>query len=425
MNKPTDIDVEAIYLDTNNPRHEPLESQEEAIEKLCQDEYVLQLAQDIAENGINPLESFAVLIEKRGRKTTYIAVEGNRRLCAIKLLQDPDLAPANIRKKIIALSAEAPTIKKVPAVTFKNRDDAKVWIDRIHSGLQGGIGRKPWNAEQKSRFSGDAKNAFSQALLDYAEEESLISPEDRKRKLTTVQRYLSNREFREAIGLGFDSATNTLQTTRPKEDTDKLISVFIADLISEQGEVNSRKNSEDIIAYSRKITSDSDISTERTEKHSLRGTKKSKPGKKAPVKPKKPTKRSKLPYNPEFHNKLKVIPSQKLETLYYSLCDVNLVNHTSLVAVGIWSFIETLTALDGRGSTDFSSYLNAAKLTALGLGTSNKDTKSARDAIGRLADFGNTTKHHKTSTAMNSEQIANDFETTLPVLIALADACAK
>ena len=102
MNKPTDIDVEAIYLDTNNPRHEPLESQEEAIEKLCQDEYVLQLAQDIAENGINPLESFAVLIEKRGRKTTYIAVEGNRRLCAIKLLQDPDLAPANIRKKIIA-----------------------------------------------------------------------------------------------------------------------------------------------------------------------------------------------------------------------------------------------------------------------------------------------------------------------------------
>ena len=89
------IDVERIFLDLENPRHEPFENQDDVIEYLCHDERVLDLARDIVSNGLNPLELFALVAEG---DDIYYAAEGNRRLCAIKLLNDPDLAPADQRK---------------------------------------------------------------------------------------------------------------------------------------------------------------------------------------------------------------------------------------------------------------------------------------------------------------------------------------
>lgn len=191
--------VDRIFLDHENPRHEPYETQAEVIAYLCKDEYVLKLAKDIAQHGLNPLELLAIIPIKG--KDTFMSAEGNRRMCALKLLNDPDLAPPNQRKKFKKLAKIWVPIAEVPTVEFKDRSEINLWLDRIHNGPAGGIGRKSWTSDQKSRHSGDRKNKLALALLDYAEAKGIISSVDRKGKLTTVQRFLSNVVLRNTLGI--------------------------------------------------------------------------------------------------------------------------------------------------------------------------------------------------------------------------------
>ena len=124
--------------------------------------------------------------------------------------------------------------------------------------------------------------------------------------------------------------------------------------------------------------------------------------------------------------KLKALKSFKLEHLYNSLCAVPLQENTPLLAVGTWAFFETLTAKVGReANTAFSNYLSKARLQQYGLGT-GPQTKPLREAIVRIADYGNTTKHHDTAAAFNGDQLANDLETLKELIIKCADdALAK
>src|SRR4029079_1880107 len=85
-----------IFLNLETPRHEPVTTEAGAIERLCAKEDVPALARDIVLHGTNPLELIG-LIQVDARKTeesnpSYFAVEGNRRVCALKLLNDPELA---------------------------------------------------------------------------------------------------------------------------------------------------------------------------------------------------------------------------------------------------------------------------------------------------------------------------------------------
>lgn len=110
------INIKDIFLDLENPRHEPYQSQEEVIEYLCQNEYVFALAQDIVIMGVNPLEIMAIIPNTDNCSDdgaqTYIIAEGNRRLCALKLLDDPELAPSNERKNFKAISQKWTPIEK-------------------------------------------------------------------------------------------------------------------------------------------------------------------------------------------------------------------------------------------------------------------------------------------------------------------------
>lgn len=172
------ISVDRIFLDLTNPRHKAYENEQEVIEYLCRHEQILPLARDMALIGLNPLEAFAVepIGPKKTRKPTYVVAEGNRRLCAIKLLHDPDRAPTNVRKEFLKLAhGSTRSFARIPTVIFENKEERKLWLDRIHGGPQGGIGRKPWNSEQKTRHIGDRKNVTAQTILDYAEKREMLS----------------------------------------------------------------------------------------------------------------------------------------------------------------------------------------------------------------------------------------------------------
>ena len=105
---------------------EPYKTEAEVIEYLCRHEQVYSLARDIAKIGINPLEIFAVTPadKKSGRNQSFIVAEGNRRMCALKLLADPDLAPAKYRKDFTkALRAIGEEFPKSPELSLRTKQN--------------------------------------------------------------------------------------------------------------------------------------------------------------------------------------------------------------------------------------------------------------------------------------------------------------
>jgi hypothetical protein len=412
------ISVDRIFLDLENPRHKPFKSEAEVIEYLCKNESIYALAKDMSEIGLNPLELFALIALNVGKKVTknspFVVAEGNRRICAVKLLNDPDLAPAKLRQDFRKLSETATTaFSEVPAVVFEDDSQVDAWLERIHGGPQGGIGRKPWNAEQKTRHLGDRKNAVAQSVLDYSEQCGYISGEERKGKLTTAQRYLGNAMLREAIGIDSDSPA-TVARTRPSEDFELLLKTFVRDLVD--GTVHSRSSSEDIKNYSRQLGGLEGVSGKRITATSLSAPSQLSKKNRAPKEPRKP---KSITYEQTIEQGLKLLGSYKLQNLYFSICDVPIDKHTPLISVGVWAFFETLTARCGRAATtDFPSFLSNDKLSALGFAARDQ-RRTVTQAIQRISECGNTTKHSDTSANFNSVQLTNDMDTLRDLIISL------
>ena len=97
-----EIRIQKIYLDNNNPRHDPIDNEPSLIAHLVAHEQVKSLAEDIVRQGMmNPLDRLAV-IPHLSAKGAFVVAEGNRRLCALKLLHDPDKAQNEVTRKLFA-----------------------------------------------------------------------------------------------------------------------------------------------------------------------------------------------------------------------------------------------------------------------------------------------------------------------------------
>lgn len=213
-----------LHFDPINPRGES-EPDEEKIRSLfgSQSETLI-LATHLAENGQNPLDRIGI-IEHPKLPGHFVIREGNRRLCAMQLLRDPDRAPTDaVRKAFQKLASEGrPVPDKVPAVLFHEKLKARVWMSVKHEGPQGGLGTVPWGSKEKTRFNREGEtgvtrpknpNRQADALLTYAVKERLITPEERELiALTTVTRYLPNVRTALALLNTEDCTTNA----RPAE----------------------------------------------------------------------------------------------------------------------------------------------------------------------------------------------------------------
>ena len=420
------IPLERLFLNLENPRHEPLDDETGVIESLCGDEQVRQLAADIAEFGLNPLDRFGVMRDQDGNDNAFTMAEGNRRVCALKLLADPDLAPAELVDYFEGLARKWTPIEEVPCVIFEDIEDRNVWLERRHLGAAGGKGQKAWDSVQQARLSGaSSRNRVALAFLDYAEGASLITAEDRKGKLTTVQRFLGNPEMQATFGL-VASDPERLSRTRTEDDFAILAQQFIADLVAKDPRVNSRKNKADVETYARELNTLEGLSDERVDPEPLVSDPQ-KPKRKRKTRPIRPRRRSTIPWNSDIRDALQDLGNWKLQSLYYSICSVPLREHTPLVSVGVWSFFESLTASAGRrDSISFLDFLDNNRLVnRYQIGT-KRQVKPLRDAVGRILHYGNTTKHHDTSATFDRDQLANDMESLGGLLIkVIEDAIAQ
>lgn len=180
IEKTSTIKIENIFLDLNNPRYVEQQSESDAIAYLIDNEDIKPLAKNIAEIGsISPLELMALVPHPKA-KNSYVTAEGNRRLCALKLLIDPDKAKNKKDKEYfnklkIGMKSK---IAEIPAIIFKSFDLARPWVELRHD-PQTGVGTKKWNTEQIGRFNqggrADSPNATAISLIDYAKVHKLIS----------------------------------------------------------------------------------------------------------------------------------------------------------------------------------------------------------------------------------------------------------
>jgi hypothetical protein len=421
------IPMGRLFLWQDNPRHEPVAMEAEAIRKLCENEQVLPLAKDIVENGLNPLERVAFVAIANSatpkNKLSFNIVEGNRRLCALKLLHDPELAPANLKAKFEKLSDGWTPVKELEGVVFPTVEEARIWLRRIHMGAQDGIGRRGWTTEQQARNDGSNKNRDAQVFLDIAQSKGLLEDPERKGKITTAQRFLGNETFREAMGLDKDNTTKKLVQTRPDVDFDELTKTFVKDLV-EGKKVTSRMNSDAIKKYARDLVKASKVSADRISPKALKASGGDSKKGKSSRRPVKPDKAKAVAYENEIYSALKKFGNEKLKSLYYSITTIELEHHSPMISVGAWSFFETLTLCAGKNDgTKFNAYLMPSKVQSYGV----KDKSGPiADALKRINEYGNSTKHNKLAGAFDGQQLHNDFAVLKDVILGcVAEATAK
>lgn len=464
-----DISLERLQLNLSNPRHEEVESRDEAMISLLQNEQIIELARDIvALGGINPMERMGVFpIEGTGdgEEAFYATAEGNRRLCALLLLDDPEAVPtamsnrARYVRTLNQLSQQIDPILEVPCVVFESMDAARPWLERLHNGARDGTGRRRWTPEQQARNTGDRTNRAATQLRDLAIELGIVSADDLARTTTTQQRFISNGRFRQAMGL-VRLEDGSLERTSCWPDFLIMLKQFMSDIAD--GMINSRShnNRADIETYAQQLealdglqrrnvpqgplelgqdeASGNDVGrpsaggndgrredgdNEDGGGNASEDAESSAPedegGEGENLGP-RPKARTTINVDDEIMASLHRLRNQKLIDLYQSLGTVRLSQHTLLAVIGCWSFFESMTMAHGRKSgTEFVGYINGA-VKALGVDT--EPTKNVRQAmLGWIQVGGNITKHDWQAAAYDPKQLCNAMDTLKPIIVAMLD----
>jgi len=185
----------------------------------------------------------------------FIAVEGNRRMCALLLLNDPDRAPTPKARIVMREMAKQITLpNKIDVVKFGSKEQAKHWVDLRHLGPQSGQGLRTWNSSQKERAANEGgANQLALAVLDRAQQGEWLEG-DKPPAITTLTRYLKNREVRAALGLGHHK---NLVFTHDSNEVEAALQQFLRDAMpTTDGSlplVNSRSKDTDRSTYARDL----------------------------------------------------------------------------------------------------------------------------------------------------------------------------
>lgn len=143
------IKIDNLKFDKDNPRlpQKLIGNEQEAdvIDYMLRNGNILELMKSIAETGYSDAEPLLVVQDEADGK--YIVVEGNRRLTAIKLLNNPELA--KVRKESVReILSEAKVIPEdVPVIIYDKRQDILDYLGYRHI-----TGVKEWGPLEKARY---------------------------------------------------------------------------------------------------------------------------------------------------------------------------------------------------------------------------------------------------------------------------------
>jgi hypothetical protein len=336
-----------LLIDEENPRlADPNVGQHEAQRALALHlgKKLTVLAADIVRYGLNPSD-IPIVIPHANDPSRYVVLEGNRRLVALRALENPESISDAIGKveltKIRRLSKEYQQnpIDDVPCTVFKDREEARHWIELKHTGLNDGAGLFPWGSDEGARWQarlGKPPEPHTQALDFLQSRGDLTSEQRRKVPTTSLKRLIETPEVREKMGLELQNGTLYLMADATR--IAKALMHVVNDLASGRTKVGHIYKKPDRLKYAKELPATIVVTPTAKSGEGIAITTgekgvKTKPGSRAARTPKK---RDKLIPRDCVLN----IPKGRIQDIEEELRTLKLSVHTNAVSVLFRVFIE-------------------------------------------------------------------------------------
>jgi ParB-like nuclease domain len=252
------IPIASLLIWEHNPRLSSVDAgQRVSLEDIVRDDpqKLLALARSIADHGLNPAELLIVKPDSK-RQDLYVVLEGNRRLCALKILENPAILRSAVsdavRRQFVAASktyGENGPIDSVLCTIIVDEAEYRYWLHVRHMGEQRGVGVSRWGTLEQSRFADDAEPY--RELLERLMSEDRILATDIRKNVTNFQRVVETKGVRDYLGFSFDKGRVHFQTPWP--NVAKTLVRLVNDLKAGIINVNNLRTTADRIAYIRTI----------------------------------------------------------------------------------------------------------------------------------------------------------------------------
>ena len=206
------LSVGNLLLNVSNYRIVTQDSQKSARDAIIaeQGKKLSVLAKDIAENGLSPFD-LPMVIDAEDGNQNYIVMEGNRRLTAIQLMLDPELAkgtPIHAAFSKLHKQHSDAIPKVIDCAVAPSRKVAIEWGKRKHASGLGGAGTEPWTPMSKARADKDEGNSTPALdVIDFVMTNKTLDSKVRhvlegsQFNLSTLERLITTKELQEKTGV--------------------------------------------------------------------------------------------------------------------------------------------------------------------------------------------------------------------------------
>jgi hypothetical protein len=253
------LKIDDLVLDIDNPRITHSEGQPQAFQKVVRDQKakLVRLAESIVDRGLSPLERLMVM-EVSARPKRYIALEGNRRVAALRLLVNPAAMtgldmPNGMQRSIERLASifERSKVEPIDAYEVASRDEGRYWIELRHNGEDGGRGVVNWKPIVAARYR--KKEPAIQALDMVLEHGGFSENESESIRsgfsLTTLRRLMESKDARDEIGLSVKDGR--LITELPGDEIIKPLRRMVLDIAEKKIDSRSVNKTGRMLEYIR------------------------------------------------------------------------------------------------------------------------------------------------------------------------------
>ena len=212
--------ITQLLLNSTNPRFDTVQHQTETIEAMIEDQgdKLIVLAKHIVANGLNPTD--LIMVQPKD-ENQWIVREGNRRITALKILNQPDLIPdtySKIKRDFQNLnnSVDKELFKNITCVVIDNEDIANEWIRLKHTGQNEGAGTVNWDTLQSNRFQAqvsgkpDSKTVLYEYLSTLTQVPQIIRDDFAKIKKTNFDRLIGDPEVRNLLCIEYSKGNYSL-----------------------------------------------------------------------------------------------------------------------------------------------------------------------------------------------------------------------
>lgn len=262
MSETVSVRVADLLLDQRNARLKDEQTTQPATYLALANlnpKYLLEMAEDIVENGLDPLSLPAVVATGDKRKR-YTVLEGNRRVLALQALETPSIVQAELsksqQKRLNELSARyhKDPLDEIECVLFEDEDSARHWIELRHTGVNEGAGTVGWDSDNQDAYKArhGGQRSLGGQVIDLLKRAG--STADTAKISTSITRLMGTPQVREAVGLRLEKGQ--LQSDYPAAQVIRVLEHILDDLSSGRVKVGDIYEADQRRDYAKKLPKD-------------------------------------------------------------------------------------------------------------------------------------------------------------------------